>query len=219
MNSDTRGRFITLEGGEGAGKSTQVARLAAFLKGFGRDVLETREPGGAPGAEAIRALLVSGEPGRWTPMTEALLHSAARADHLARSLIPSLADGKWVVCDRFTDSTLAYQGYGHGLGPERVRALNDLVTGGLKPDLTFILDLPVAVGLDRAGGRVPVAAGAEDRYERMGRDFHERLREGFLAIARAEPGRCVVIDAAADVDAVARAIARTVNERFGLDRK
>ena len=202
--------FITLEGGEGAGKSTQIASLAAFLRGLDLDVLETREPGGAPGAEAIRALLVSGDTGRWTPMTEALLHSAARADHLARSVRPALAEGKWVVCDRFTDSTLAYQGYGHGLGVERINALNELVTEGLRPDLTLILDLPVEAGLRRAGTR----PGAEDRYERMGRDFHERLREGFLAIARAEPNRCAVIDAAADVETVAGAIARAVNERL-----
>lgn len=206
----TRGRFITLEGGEGAGKSTQVARLAAFLRSLGRDVLETREPGGTPGAEAIRALLVSGEPGRWVPMTEALLHSAARADHMARSLSPALTEGKWVVCDRFTDSTLAYQGYGHGLDIGRIRALNELVTEGLKPDLTLILDLPVAAGLARAGAR----AGAEDRYERMDHGFHERLRRGFLDIARAEPGRCAVIDASADVETVARAIARTVQDRL-----
>lgn len=209
--TDRQGKFITLEGGEGAGKSTQVARLAAFLRGLGHEVLETREPGGAPGAEAIRALLVSGDPARWTPMTEALLHSAARADHLARSIRPALAAGKWVVCDRFTDSTLAYQGYGHGLGVDRIAALNHLVTEGLKPDLTLILDLPVSAGLDRAGSR---SAGGEDRYERMGHDFHDRLREGFLAIARSEPGRCAVINAAADIETVARAIARTVSERL-----
>ncbi len=205
------GKFITLEGGEGAGKSTQIARLVAYLRDAGVDVIATREPGGAPGAEAIRSLLVEGEPGRWTPLTEALLHSAARADHLARTVRPALAAGTWVVCDRFTDSTLAYQGFGHGLDAARLRALNDLVTDGLAPDLTLILDLPVTVGLARAGGR----PGAEDRYERMGHDFHDRLRQGFLAIAREAPGRCAVIDATQDVDIVAHAIARTVAQRLG----
>ena len=205
------GKFITLEGGEGAGKSTQIARLVAYLRDAGVAVIATREPGGAPGAEAIRSLLVEGEPGRWTPLTEALLHSAARADHLARTVRPALAAGTWVVCDRFTDSTLAYQGFGHGLDAARLRALNDLVTDGLAPDLTLILDLPVTVGLARAGGR----PGAEDRYERMGHDFHDRLRQGFLAIAREAPGRCAVIDATQDVDIVAHAIARTVAQRLG----
>ena len=205
------GKFITLEGGEGAGKSTQIARLVAYLRDAGVDVIATREPGGAPGAEAIRSLLVEGEPGRWTPLTEALLHSAARADHLARTVRPALAAGTWVVCDRFTDSTLAYQGFGHGLDAARLRALNDLVTEGLAPDLTLILDLPVTVGLARAGGR----PGAEDRYERMGHDFHDRLRQGFLAIAREAPGLCAVIDATQDVDIVAHAIARTVAQRLG----
>jgi len=203
------GKFITLEGGEGAGKSTQIAALASLLRGHGLDVLETREPGGAPGAEDIRRLLVEGEPGRWAPMSEALLHSAARAEHLARTLRPALAAGTWVVCDRFTDSTLAYQGYGHGLGPARIRALNEIVTEGLTPDLTLILDLPVEAGLARAGAR-----GGADRYERMGTDFHQRLREGFLAIAAAEPARCAVIDASQKIEAVTAAIAATVRERL-----
>lgn len=217
MTTETarQGRLITFEGGEGAGKSTHVKRLGEFLRRRGIDVTETREPGGAPGAEAIRALLVEGEPGRWTPLTEALLLSAARADHLARTVRPALAAGQWVVCDRFTDSTLAYQGFGHGLDAARLRALNDLVTEGLTPDLTLILDLPVEAGLERAGGR----NGGEDRFERMGRDFHERLRQGFLAIAKAEPHRCVVIDATVDVDSVAAKIALTVEERLKPDGK
>jgi dTMP kinase len=205
------GKFITLEGGEGAGKSTQIAALVALLRAQNLDVIETREPGGAPGAEEIRRLLVEGEPGRWAPTTEALLHSAARAEHLARKLRPALAEGTWVVCDRFTDSTLAYQGYGHDLGVDRIRELNDIVTEGLAPDLTLILDLPVETGLARAGAR-----GGADRYERMGTAFHQRLRDGFLAIAAAEPARCAVIDASADVDTVAAAIAATVRERLAI---
>jgi dTMP kinase len=129
-----RGKFITLEGGEGAGKSTQVAMLAKHLEDSGIPCLLTREPGGSPGAEVIRNLLVSGAPGRWTPATEALLHCAARADHVARAVAPALAEGRWVVSDRFADSTLAYQGHGHGLDPDAIRDLNCLATGGLAPE-------------------------------------------------------------------------------------
>lgn len=215
MTGETsQGKFITLEGGEGAGKSTQARLLAANLERVGLSLVLTREPGGAPGAEEIRRLLVEGEPGRWTAMTEALLHSAARADHLERLVRPALAAGNWVVCDRFVDSTTAYQGYGHRLDPERIVALNRIVTGSTMPDLTLILDLPVAEGLARADGRNSTNGQNEDRYERMGRDFHERLREGFLAIARAEPERCVVIDARAPVEEVAAAIAGAVEERL-----
>ncbi|HEX9809147.1 MAG TPA: dTMP kinase [Alphaproteobacteria bacterium] len=215
-NPDRRGRFITLEGGEGAGKSTHARLLADHLKARGLSVLLTREPGGAPGAEEIRRLLVSGEPGRWTPMTEALLHSAARAEHVARLIAPALAEGRWVVCDRFADSTMAYQGYGHGLGCETVAALNALVTRSCCPDLTLILDLPVADGLARARAREGDNSAGEDRYERMNHDFHERLREGYLEIARAEPGRCVVIDARDTVEAVQAAIRAAAAERLDV---
>ena len=216
----SRGKFITLEGGEGTGKSTQARLLAANLERVGLVPVLTREPGGAPGAEEIRRLLVAGEPGRWTAMTEALLHSAARADHLDRLVRPALASGSWVVCDRFTDSTIAYQGFGHGLDPTRIVELNRIVTGDTVPDLTVILDLPVTEGLARAGGRERADGSGEDRYERMDFDFHERLREGFLAIARAEPERCVVIDARAPEEEVAAAIAGAVEERLlaGLTR-
>lgn len=211
-----QGRFITIEGGEGAGKSTQVRLLAENLERVGLGVLQTREPGGAPGAEDIRRLLVEGEPGRWTPMTEALLHSAARADHLERVVRPALAAGKWVVCDRFVDSTTAYQGYGHGLQLEQVVALNRLVAGPTMPDLTLILDLPVEEGLRRASGREQAVSSGEDRYERMALAFHQRLREGFTEIALAEPDRCVLIDASGGPDEIAAAIAGVVEERLGL---
>lgn len=205
-----RGRFITLEGGEGAGKSTQARRLAEALAARGVDCLLTREPGGSPGAEEIRALLVNGEPGRWSPTTEALLLTAARRDHLERTVQPALAAGRWVVCDRFSDSTLAYQGYGAGLPLDDLRALFRLALGGFRPDLTLVFDLPVDVGLARAAAR----AGGEDRFERMGRDFHQRLRDGFLAIAAAEPERCAVIDAGADVDAVTVDVLAAVSARL-----
>jgi dTMP kinase len=207
------GRFITLEGGEGAGKTTQIRRLAEALRADGQDVLVTREPGGSPGAEEIRGLIVSGEPGRWDPVTEALLLYAARRDHLERTIRPALAAGRWVLCDRFADSTMAYQGYGHGLGRQAVLDLHRASIGDCRPDLTLILDLPVEVGLRRAAERGG-AGRAEDRFERMGCAFHQRLREGFLDIARHEPGRCRIVDAARDPDAVAADLIAAVRSRF-----
>ncbi|MBI3451647.1 MAG: dTMP kinase [Rhodospirillales bacterium] len=207
-----RGRFITLEGGEGAGKSTQIPRLAEALHRVGLTVRTTREPGGTPAAERIRKLLVEGDPDGLQPMTEALLHFAARAEHLAHVVRPALVAGEWVISDRFADSTMAYQGYGHGLGRRAVQALYRATVGDFAPDLTVILDLPVEQGLARAGGR----PGAETRYERMGRAFHERLRRGFLDIARREPKRCAVIDAAGDADATTTKILAAVGRRFRL---
>ncbi len=203
-------RFITIEGGEGAGKSTQAARLARALEAAGEAVVATREPGGAPGAEAVRTLLVEGEPGRWDAMSETLLHFAARRDHLRRTVWPALAAGQWVVCDRFTDSTVAYQGHGHGLGAETVLDMDRLATGGFRPHLTLILDLPVAAGLERAGLR----QGQETRYETMDTAFHERVRGGFRAVAEAEPERCAVIDATRDTDAVAAAVQAAVTDHL-----
>ena len=202
------GKFITLEGGEGAGKSTQAKLLGRNLSQAGQPTLVTREPGGAPGAEEIRGLLVTGAVGRWDPMTEALLHYAARHEHVAKTIKPALETGTWVISDRFADSTMAYQGYGHELGRQVVEALNERGLGPFAPDLTLILDLPVDDGLKRA------VAGPEDRYERMGRDFHQRLRDGFLDIAGREPGRCAVIDARAAVDEVQAAIHAVVRQRL-----
>jgi dTMP kinase len=215
-----RGRFITLEGGEGAGKSTQQRRLAAWLRQGGIDVVETREPGGSPGAEEIRSLLVTGTTGRWDPVTEALLHFAARRDHLAKVIEPALRRGSWVVCDRFADSTMAYQGYGHGLGRAVVESLYALVVGDAGPDLTLVLDLPVAEGLARAGARGQsdkAGDGAgEDRYEKMDLEFHQRLRDGFHDIVAREPQRCLLIDASGDEDAVAARIRDAVTGRLGV---
>lgn len=207
------GRFITLEGGEGAGKSTQAALLADGLRQAGTEVTITREPGGAPGAEEIRALLVAGAVERWDPMTEALLHVAARRQHLIETIQPALDAGRWVVCDRFADSTMAYQGYGLGLGRGAVAELHELAIGGVMPDLTVVLDIAVAAGLARAAAK----AGAEDRYERMGEAFHRRLREGFLDIARREPERCAVVDAAGALEDVQAAIRAVVGERLGVN--
>ncbi|WP_207459633.1 dTMP kinase [Azospirillum sp. SYSU D00513] len=205
-----RGRFITLEGGEGAGKSTQLRRLAEALSARGIETAVTREPGGSGGAEEIRALLVSGETGRWSPTTEALLHTAARRDHLERTVWPALDAGTWVLCDRFFDSTMAYQGYGLGLGRDFIGSLQRLALGDFRPDLTLILDLPVEQGLARAAAR----HGGEDRYERMDLSFHRALRDGFLDIARREPERCAVIDAAQPIEAVQAAISDAVSRRL-----
>lgn len=208
----TRGRFITLEGGEGAGKSTQIALLKAALEALGVSVLVTREPGGSEGGEEIRNLLVNGETHRWEPLTEALLNYAARHEHLQKVILPALKDGTWVLCDRFADSTMAYQGYGHGMDREVIRRLHRLVVGDVAPDMTLIFDMPVELGLERAGTR----GEGEDRYERMGAEFHQRLRDGFLEIAKKDPVRYIVIDATGDIGAVAMAVSAEVSDRFKL---
>lgn len=214
--SAASGRFITLEGGEGAGKSTQVRRLAERLSGRGTEVVVTREPGGTPGAEAIRALLVTGDTGRWDALTETLLHYAARQEHVEKTVKPALARGAWVISDRFADSTMAYQGYAGRVGRETVAALHRLVLGDFQPDLTLVLDLPVTLGLERARSRMTAQSSAEDRYERMGIGFHEDLRAAFHDIAARESGRCVLVDAAGDVDTVASSLWQVVAARFNL---
>lgn len=207
-----QGRFITLEGGEGAGKSTQAKRLAAALRQAGIDVLETREPGGSPGAEEIRRLLTTGEANRWSPMAETLLHFAARADHLRRTIRPALMAGRWVCCDRFADSTMAYQGYGHGVDRGFIATLAGAVLQDLRPDLTLVFDLPVEQGLARAARR----AGQEDRYEKMDRAFHESLHRGFLAIAASDPQRCMVIDASGDEEATWAQVHAALKSRLAV---
>ena len=206
------GRLITLEGGEGTGKSTQVGLLARALSDRGLNALTTREPGGAPGSELIRRLLVEGDPERWDPQTEALLHYAARREHLRSTIRPALERGEWVVSDRFADSTMAYQGYGHALGRDWIETLHGIALGDFRPDLTLILDLPVEEGLRRAGGR----SGDETRYERMDGGFHERMRQGFQEIAEAEPDRCVLIDAGGSPDSVSKAILGAVEARLSI---
>jgi dTMP kinase len=195
------GRFITLEGGEGAGKSTQAALLATALRAEGIEVVATREPGGTPGAEAIRALIVEGDPDRWSALTELLLVNAARADHVARLIRPALARGAWVVCDRYIDSTLAYQGAGKGVPRDALIDQHRLATGNLWPDLTLVLDLPALFGVARAAER-----GAPDRFERTGGDFHERVAQAFRGSVLDDPARVRLIDATRDPAAVAIAI-------------
>jgi len=206
------GRFITLEGGEGAGKTTQAKRLAARLASEKIRVVVTREPGGSPGAEEIRKLLVEGTPGRWDPLTESLLMFAARADHVAHTIKPALARGDWVISDRFTDSTYAYQGAGRGLPVETIAAIEAAVLDGFRPDLTLILDLPVDVGLKRAHAR----KNAETRFEKFDIAFHETLRKAFHDIARRHPDRCVVVGARGSEDEVAALIWNIVAKRFNL---
>ena len=206
----SRGRFITMEGGEGTGKTTQVKLLMAALEHRRIAAKATREPGGSTGAEAIRRLLLEGDSDRWDAVGEALLLVAARSDHVARLIAPSLAEGVWVVSDRFADSTLAYQGYGRGLALEDLVRLHRFALGSFAPDLTVILDLPVEIGLARAIAR----AGGEDRFERLDRAFHERLRHGFRQIALDDAARCVLIDASNDPQTVHRAIFDAVQGRL-----
>jgi dTMP kinase len=208
----TRGRFITFEGGEGAGKSTQVQRLAARLKADGREVVTTREPGGSPGAESIRDLVLRGDADRWSPVTETLLMYASRRDHIERVIRPALARGAWVICDRFADSTRAYQGAAGGVNPVFITALETYILEATRPDLTLVFDLPAETGLERAHAR----AGAEMRFESKGMAFHERLRAGFQAIAAAEPDRCAVIDATATMDGVEAAVWAAVETRLAV---
>jgi dTMP kinase len=202
------GYFITLEGGEGAGKSTQISLLVAHLQSLGVRTLETREPGGSPGAEKIRDLLVNGPTDRWDGVTEALLHFAARREHVQKKILPALERGDWVICDRFADSTLAYQGYGHGVSHALLKTLYDETVGDLKPDITIILDIPVEEGLKRADSR----GSGGTRYERMDKAFHTRLRDGFRDIAAQNPQRCRVVDGTRSVEDVATDIRYLIDD-------
>lgn len=210
MQPVARGRLITFEGGEGGGKSTQARRLAERLRAAGHEVVLTREPGGSEGAEALRDLLVSGRVDRWSSLSETLLMNAARADHLERVIRPALARGAWIVCDRFMDSTRAYQGAAGGVAPEVIAALETAVVGADRPDLTLVLDMGSDAGLARALAR----DGTAGRFEEKGRAFHERLRQAFLQIAEVEPDRCVVIAADDTPQAVAEAVWSVVQGRL-----
>ena len=217
-----RGRFVTFEGGEGAGKSTQVRRLADALARTGHAPVVTREPGGSPAAEAIRNILLSGHAREAGPLVETMLFYAARQDHLETVIRPALAAGRWVISDRFADSTRAYQGAAGGVPSATLDALDALVIGETRPDLTLILDLPPEAGLARARSRsaagshsVAGGRGTADRFESEDLGFHRALRAALLAIAAREPGRCAVVDASRPVDEVAEAIRRVVETRLG----
>jgi dTMP kinase len=214
-----KGIFITLEGGEGTGKSTQIGLLQEALVAAGVDIVTTREPGGTDQAERIRGLLLQRDSGAFDPLTEALLLFAARREHLVQKIWPALEKGQWVISDRFADSTRAFQGYGMGLDMQVIENLYQTVAGKFQPDLTFILDIDPETGLRRSLRRQSEAAVTEDRYERMGLAFHTRLRNGFLEIAKKFPDRCVIIDAAQDVQAVHQQILKVVEQRFGVGDK
>lgn len=204
----SHGRFITFEGIDGSGKSTQARLLAAYLKATGADVVLTREPGGAPGAEDIRRLLVEGSPDRWSPETEILLFTAARRDHLEKTIRPALERGATVISDRFADSTRVYQGAARGALRDLVDRLHDAVIA-FEPDLTFVIDMDPGEALRRGLAR----RSGEDRFEEMGEDFQRRLRSGFTALADDHPDRCYVIDGARDPDEIAADIAHLVANR------
>ncbi len=210
LHHKKRPLFITLEGGEGAGKTTQINKLAERLTRENFKVITTREPGGTPEGEKIRSLLVRNGTEKWSPLAEVLLILAARVLHVERVVRPALYSGKVVICDRFSDSTLAYQGYGRGVLPETIEQLTRVSLGELKPDLTFILDVDPAVGLKRSTKRMARESNpelqAEDRFERMEMEFHQKVREGFLDIARKEPQRCHVVNALESVEAMADSI-------------
>jgi dTMP kinase len=207
--ASSSGVFISFEGGDGAGKSTQIRLLAEALRVAGREVVITREPGGSPGAEAIRKLMLEGAADRWSPLTEALMMYAARADHLERTIEPALNRGAVVITDRFADSTMAYQGLAGALGEKAVASLHDLVVASREPSLTIILDLPVSEGLKRAS-----ASGVEQRFESKGAAYHEKVRQAFLEIARRAPQRCAVVSAEGSADAVAARVRTAVSARL-----
>ena len=208
----TNGKFITLEGGEGAGKSTQVKLLGDFLRGKGIEVVQTREVGGSPSAEAIRELwLLKGE-GYWDAYSELLLIMAARREHLTKKIFPALARGAWVISDRFADSTRAYQGIGLGLGLETVEELYRRIAPDFEPDLTLLLDLSVEAGLSRMTAR----GGQDDRYQQKDKSFHQTLRDAYGVLAQKYAHRFRVVDASGNVEIVAEAIEKTVRGRFGL---
>lgn len=215
-----RAKFITFEGGDGSGKSTQARRLAEHLKQTGRETVFTREPGGSPLAERLRQLILDPSTPRHSALAEALMFSAARADHLDATIRPALARGAWVISDRFADSTRVYQGLAGGLASETVDILERLVVGDTQPDLTLLLDLDPVVGLARVSRRRAGSGGdadaASDGFEARETEFHQRLRAGFLALARQAPQRIVVLDATRSPDALANDVLTTVTQRFGV---
>jgi dTMP kinase len=206
------GQFISFEGGEGSGKSTQLKLLTSAFEKSGLPFISTREPGGSKGAEKIRSLLVSGEVDSWDSLTETLLFNAARCDHIGRVVKPAISQGKTVICDRFLDSTLVYQGIGKGLGTAYIKSLHHMIFGNFMPNLTIILDISPEDGLKRAGGR----NHDENRFEKLDIEFHRRIRAGFLDIANKEPERCVVLDATQEAETIHRQIVATINTHCGI---
>ncbi|HKX12195.1 MAG TPA: dTMP kinase [bacterium] len=198
--------FITFEGGEGSGKTTQIQMLAAALNARGLSVLATREPGGTETGKEIRRILLDEKNGHLAPLTELMLYAADRAQHVAETIRPALSQGKIVLCDRFTDATVAYQGFGRGLDLKLIQTLNELATQRLKPDLTFLLDLPVAIGLKRAKSRLEATGKSEGRFEAEAEAFHEKIRQAYLQLAKAEPKRFILLHADDEIDGLHRQI-------------
>ena len=209
------GKFISFEGGEGSGKSTQLSLLFNIIKLNNLSCIKTREPGGSPGGESIRNLLLNGLADKWDPVAETLLFYAARLDHVAKTIKPGLADGAIVLCDRFADSTLVYQGIGKGLTEDYIRNIHQLTLGNFKPNLTLIFDIDPVIGLKRALSR----SNEETRFESMNLEFHQAVRTGFASIARQEPQRCAIIDASGSIEEVQKQVLATINERIGLNLK
>jgi dTMP kinase len=207
-----RGHFITFEGGEGTGKSTQAKLLLARLKSLGIDALLTREPGGSPGAEAVRHVLLSGAAKPLGPYAETILFAAARDDHVRSTIKPALEQGTWIISDRFADSTRVYQGALNNIDPKLIRRLERITIGDTQPELTFILDLPAEIGLARAAKRR--GSAGRDRFEAEGLVFHKKLRQAYLELAEQEPQRCAVIDASAEMTKIANVIWAFVNARL-----
>jgi dTMP kinase len=207
-----RGKFITFEGGEGSGKSTQIALLESALKSANIPYIKTREPGGSDNAELIRKLLVSGSHDAWDPVAETLLFYAARLEHVNTLIKPALVSGKIVICDRFVDSTIVYQGIGKKLTASYIMALHRLTLGDFMPDLTLVLDIDPTTGLKRAGER----KGDETRFENMEMEFHQQVRAGFLQLAKQYPARCTLVKADQDKNKLHREIIALVNQRLGL---
>ena len=213
MANTTHTRFITLEGGEGTGKSTLQRAIAEKLVATGGEVVTTREPGGTPLAEAVRELALHPPEGdSWSAMAEALLMNAARSDHLDKLIRPALKDGKWVICDRFADSTRVYQSVKGGVAEAILRNMETSVLAGTLPGLTLVLDAPLETTSDRRSQR----GGAKDSFEKRNDDFHHAVRQAFITLARSEPERCVLIDASRDIDSVFEAAWTAISERFGL---
>ncbi len=206
------GQFISFEGGEGSGKSTQLKMLTLAFEKSGLPFISTREPGGSKGAEKIRSLLVSGEVDSWDSLTETLLFNAARCDHISRVVKPAISEGKTIICDRFLDSTIVYQGIGKGLGTDYIKNLHHMIFGNFMPNLTIILDINPEDGLKRAGGR----NHDENRFEKLDIEFHKLIRAGFLNIAKQEPERCVVLDATQEVETIHRQIIKTIHTHCGI---
>lgn len=204
------GKFITLEGGEGAGKTTQAIYIKEFLQSQGKRVLLTREPGGSPGAELIRGLLVDRAAYSWDALTEYLLFTAARRDHILKTIKPALEDGTWVVCDRFYDSSIVYQGYAKQVLPGIISTIYNIISEGITPHLTLILDIAPEVGLMRAHKRSTL----EDRFEQMSLEFHQEIRKGFLEIAKSSVERCIVVNAEMEESQIGDTIVKVIQSRL-----